>query len=202
MTNGKQGAIDRDFDESERSARDQIEGALADHNRTIAPGDIAIDLVYHRPLFVRRRVAESCVAYWEDGRDFDLTTYKVHPYLPVTPDDGVFECVYVPTKPGDIKAYPTGNTYDFPSGRLARVPIEHLWNSDTRYQDDQKAAFLAALFDASVSGDREGAYGVVLAVVEDVFGDDVIDDALDRSGVELAGDDGDGELGDFDAGAD
>lgn len=176
------GAIDNEFAANEREARDQIEDALADHNRSVEPGDIAIDLVYHRPIFVRRVVADSCVAYWEDGEDFDITTYKAHPYLPVTADDRVVECVFIPTKPGDITHEPGSKTYDYPTGRLARVPVEHLWDSKRRYQDDQKASFLAAVFAQSERDDRNTA--AVESVARSVFGDDVVDDAVDRAAIE------------------
>jgi len=180
------GAIDNEFAANEREPRDQIEDALADHNRSVEPGDIAIDLVHHRPIFVRRVVADSCVAYWEDGEDFDITTYKAHPYLPVTADDRVVECVFIPTKPVDITHEPGSKTYDYPTGRLARVPVEHLWDSKRRYQSDQKAAFLAALL--ATADDHpdhvDGVAGAVLAVAEDVFDDDIIDDGLRRAGLE------------------
>ena len=179
------GAIDNDFAANEREARDQIEDALADHNRSVEPGDIAIDLVYHRPIFVRRVVADSCVAYWEDGKDFDITTYKAHPYLPVTADDRVVECVFIPTKPGDITHEPGSKTYDYPTGRLARVPVEHLWDSKRRYQDDQKSSFLAAVFAQSERDDRNTA--AVESVARSVFGDDVVDDAVDRAAIDPVG---------------
>jgi len=175
------GAVDHDFDDAERDGREQIADQLAEHNRTVEGRDVAIDLVYHRPVFVRRSVAETCVAYWEDREDFDLTTYKAHPYLPVTPDDTVFECVYLPTKPGDVRHDPADKTYDFPAGRLMRVPVEYLYDSKTRPQDDTKAAILAAMFAQSEREDRNTA--AVEVVARSCFGDAVVNDAVDRSSI-------------------
>jgi len=169
------GAIDNDFAANEREARDQIESKLGEYNRGVEGFGVAIDLVYHRPVFVRRQVAPSCVAYWEDGKDFDITTYKAHPYLPITPDDAVFECVYIPTKPGDIRHDAGDRTYDFPTGRLARVPLENLWDSDARPQDEFRAACLGALI-------ANGGYtDTVEEAARNVFGDDVVDDAVART---------------------
>jgi len=176
------GAVDHDFADGERDTREQIDDQLAEHNRTVEPRDVAIDLVYHRPVFVRRSVADTCVAYWEDGEDFDLTTYKAHPYLPVTPDDTVFECVYLPTKPGDVRHKPADKTYDFPAGRLMRVPVEYLYDSTTRPQDDTTAAMLAAMFAQSEREDRNT--GAVEAVARSCFGDAVVDDAVDRAAID------------------
>jgi hypothetical protein len=191
------GAIDNDFAANEREARDQITAALADHNRAVEPGDFAIDLVYHRPVFVNDDVAETCVAYWKDGEDFDLTTYKAHPYLPITVDDTVFECVYVPTKPGDVRHEPADKTYDFPSGRLMRVPVEHLWDSKTRWLDNRLAAFVAAvaanLEARDVAVDSE-TFDMVVGALRGAVGDDAVDDGLRRAGIEPAEDD------DFDGG--
>lgn len=186
------GAIDNDFAANEREARDQITDALADHNRSVEPGDVAIDLVYHRPVFVRDVEAETCVAYWEDGEDFDLTTYKAHPYLPVTADDAVLECVYLPTKPGDVRHEAADKTYDFPSGRLMRVPVEHLWDSKTRWLDNRLAAFVAATV-VNVE-DRDVDTEAVYDAIKSVVGEDVAADGLRRAGIDFTAD---GELGDF-----
>lgn len=184
-----EGAIDHEFAANEREAREQIADALAEHNRAVEPGDFAIDLVYHRPVFVNQSTAETCVDYWEDGEDFDLTTYKAHPYLPVTPDDTVFECVYLPTKPGDVRHEPADKTYDFPSGRLMRAPVEYLWDSKTRWFDNQLAAFVAATL-ANVERrdvDTEAVYDALASVV----GDDVARDGLERVGFDFSTDDAD-----------
>lgn len=200
ITHDPEGAIDRDFDDAERDARDQITDRLAEHNRTVEARDVAIDLVYHRPVFVRRSVADSCVAYWEDGRDFDLTTYKAHPYLPVTPDDTVFECVYIPTKPGDVRHDPADKTYDFPAGRLMRVPVEYLYDSKTRPQDDFRAAFLAALLATADDVGIDGSVEMIHASARAAFGEDVAFDAAKRAGIPARDGGKDAELGDFDGG--
>lgn len=122
------GAIDADFDSAERSAREQLEETLSDVGPTEPmEGGIAIDLVTRQPLFVRRRVADDLAEYYEEN-DFDLLTYKTHPYLPVTVDDPVYECVFVPRNTD--QANDVGQTYDYPRGRLMMVPIHQAWGGD------------------------------------------------------------------------
>ena len=204
MSNEPSGAIDKDFDESEKDARDILEGNLSRFAAEVKPGDIVIDMVENRPLFIRRKKAESAVEFFE-ANNFDLVTYKAHPWLPITPDDAVFECVFIPTKLSKIPTDEKNQTYDYPRGRLARVPVEYLWGSSTRYQDDVKAAFLAALFTASLGYEDLGktdddvpvnGYGTLLRMAEDVFDADVIDDALERSQVDVVFDDEEDDGGD------
>ena len=115
------GAIDNTFDDAERDAREQLAESAAEHVRDLSAGDIAIDLVTRQPLFVVGVSAETLPAYY-DREGFDLLNYKSHPYLPVRMDDRVLECVFVPRKVEGV--HNTGKTYDYPAGRLARVPIE------------------------------------------------------------------------------
>lgn len=93
-------------------------------------GGIAFDLVTRQPLFVVREVAGDLREY-DDDEGFDLLGYKMHPYLPVREDDSVFECVYVSdiTVQGTTE-WASTQTYDFPRGRLAHVPIEQAWTGD------------------------------------------------------------------------
>jgi hypothetical protein len=169
------GAIDNTFDESERKAHDRLTDSLSQFPRQVQPGDIVIDLVQGRPLYVSRVRADTAVEYFDD-EDFDLTTYKVHPWLPIRPDDTIFECVFVPTKPQDIPADPADKTYDYPSGRLARIPIEHLYDSQTRPQFDRRVEFLSQLFDR-VDPDSTVADPIVAHAV-DAFDTEVVDAAL------------------------
>lgn len=188
MSDEPSGAIDRTFAEKETDPREQIEDELAGKNTELSAGDVAIDLVYHRPVYIRRNAADSCVEYWKDG-DFDITTYKAHPYLPVTAEDPVFECVYLPTKPGDITHEAKSNTYDFPSGRLARVPVELLWGGDTPPQENLKRAVVAGLL---ASCEDSGQEELVAHLAGKAFGESVAADAADRAGagVEPGVDDG------------
>lgn len=121
------GAIDNDWDDAERSAREQLEAELEGTQTEPLEGGVAIDLVTRQPLFIRRVVADSVVEYFED-EDFDLASYKSHPYLPVTLDDTVFECVYISGNPE--QAHNVGNTYDFPRGRLMAVPVQEAWSDE------------------------------------------------------------------------
>lgn len=119
------GAIDADFDDAERSTREQLLNELAESAPTEPmEGGIVIDLVTRQPLFVRRRVADDLAEYY-DREGFDLLTYKSHPYLPVTVDDPVFECVFIPRSAE--QAHSVGQTYDYPRGRLMMVPIHEAW---------------------------------------------------------------------------
>ena len=186
------GAIDNTFDESERDPRAILEEAIADFEGEVKPGDIVLDIVKRRPLFVRRRVANTAVEYFVEN-DFDLTTYKAHPFLPITPDDPIFECVFVPTSFDQIPTQPKDKTYDYPRGRLVRIPVEYLYGSEVRPQTDQKTALVAAcLRVASDAGDL----APVERTARSVFGDDLVDDAAERA--DLVPD----ELGDFGDGGD
>jgi len=124
MSDGIQGAVDQDYDEAERSPREQLEATLAQFQTQPVEGGVAIDLVTRQPLYIRRRVADSVVEYY-DEEGFDLASYKTHPYLPVQLDDPVYECVFVPRDAESIHSI--SKTYDFPRGRLATVPVWTAW---------------------------------------------------------------------------
>lgn len=121
----EQGAIDHDFDDAERDPMEVLEQnikeATGGYHAVPRPDDVAIDLVTRQIVYVDCVLADTVVEYFE-REDFDLWSYKNHPYLPVRPDDTVYGVVYVERsveglhKPGKI--YPT------PRGRLARVPVE------------------------------------------------------------------------------
>ena len=127
MSDTPDGAIDNSFDDAERDARDELVEAYADHQRAFRPTDVAIDLVTRQPLFVVGVVADSLPEYYE-AEGFDLLNYKSHPYLPVRVDDSVVKCVFVPRSVE--KSHKVGKTYDYPVGRLARVPIEQAVDDD------------------------------------------------------------------------
>lgn len=119
-----EGAIDNDFEDSELTPREQLEADLADlgaplHSELDA-GDVVIDLVTRQPLLVRQQAGADLVEYYV-AEGFDLSTYKQHPWLPVRLDDPVFECVFIG---GIDDLHSEGSTYDYPAGRLARVPVE------------------------------------------------------------------------------
>lgn len=117
------GAIDHDWGDAEATYEERLAEAVADVQTEPMPGGIAIDLVTRQTLFVRRKVADSLAEYYEQ-EGFDLATYKQHVYLPVRPDDAVFECVFA----GDLDGLHTSRkTYDYPRGRLAHCPVEQAW---------------------------------------------------------------------------
>ncbi|SEO72973.1 hypothetical protein SAMN05216388_1017128 [Halorientalis persicus] len=121
------GAIDNEFDDAEKDPRDVLRDARADlgpgphrdHDQ-MGRGDVAVDLVTRQTVYIARAVAGSLPEYYAE-EEFDLYNYKMHPYLPVSLDDTVYECVYV----GGVKdLHNFSGTYSFPEGRLARVPVE------------------------------------------------------------------------------
>lgn len=121
------GAVDADFDEVEGSYEAQLADALEEIETEPFPGSIAIDLITRQPLFVRRRVADTLGEYYHE-ESFDLATYKQHIWLPVRADDAVYECYYLSELSLDsLHEWRDINDYDFPRGRLARVPVEQAW---------------------------------------------------------------------------
>jgi len=118
------GVIDHEFEDAERNASDTLAEASAEFvgqdHAALGAGDVAIDLVTRQPLFIVDRQADSLDGYFED-EEFDLLTYKQHAFLPVRMDDPVLECVFI----GGLEdLHNFSNTYDYPAGRLARVPVE------------------------------------------------------------------------------
>jgi Arc/MetJ-type ribon-helix-helix transcriptional regulator len=124
-TDGGDGAIDSDWEDAERSPREILEAnvqeALDGTLESPVAGDVAFDLVTRQPLFVRGVAAEDLVEYYE-AEEFDLASYKVHPWLPgVDLDNAVLECSFL----GSIDdVHSQGKTYDYPEGRLVRIPVE------------------------------------------------------------------------------
>jgi hypothetical protein len=116
------GAIDNEFEDVERSPETILAEARAEQgseHELMSGGDLAIDLVTRQPLYIISCAAPNLPAYYEQ-EEFDLLTYKQHQYLPVRMDDPVFECVFV----GDLDdLHHERKTYDYPAGRLARVPL-------------------------------------------------------------------------------
>jgi len=118
------GAIDNDFDDGEQPYDQQVADAIGDVHTEPMKGGIVIDLVTRQPMFVSERVADSLEEYYEQ-EGFDLATYNEHPFLPVQPDDAVYECVFINGDPQG--AHKPGKTYDYPRGRLMTVPVDLAW---------------------------------------------------------------------------
>jgi len=195
------GAVDADFDDAATDAEAQLRKNIAAYPSSIEPGDVVIDLVQGRPLYVRRQ--RGTAAEYFESEDFDLTTYKAHPWLPITPDDTIFECVFLPTNPESIPTAKKDKTYDYPRGRLARVPVEWLYDSDMRPQEDQKRALLAAMF-ANAEDLTEGSDSdldlveSLFAVARATFPADTVAEAAERAGIQMRSAEKTGsELGDF-----
>jgi hypothetical protein len=122
-----EGAVDNDYDDAEQTYEEFVADQLEDVRRTILEGDIVLDLVTRQPMVVRSQKAETLAAHWE-SEDFDLLSYKMHPYLPVRAEDAVFECVFISANAE--RAHSPGKTYDYPRGRLMRLPIEQAGGAD------------------------------------------------------------------------
>ena len=121
------GAIDQEFDEAEQSYAERVEAALEGIQTEPVQGGIAVDMVARQLLFVRKEVAEDLEAYYE-AEGFDLATYGPHPWLPVSIDDEVYECVYLSDVSIEgLASWDSKKTYDFPAGRLAPVPVHMAW---------------------------------------------------------------------------
>jgi hypothetical protein len=118
------GAIDNEFEASEQTYEERLDAALADVQTEPVAGGVAIDLVKRKPVFIREKVADTLAEYYE-AKGFDLATYNEHPFLPVRPDDAVFECVFIGGSPDG--AHRQSTTYDYPRGRLMTVPIDLAW---------------------------------------------------------------------------
>jgi len=119
------GAIDNDFDDAQTDYDDQLAAALEGVRTEVIPGSVALDLVTRQLLFIRREVAPTCREYYDEN-NFDLVTYKMHPYLPgVDAENTVYECVFLSTDAG--QAHKPGKTYDYPEGRLLPLPSELAW---------------------------------------------------------------------------
>lgn len=178
MTNqDPSGAVDNDFDDAATDAEAQLRKNIAEFPAGIKRGDIVIDLVEGRPLYVRERKGTAVDVFEREA--FDLTTYKAHPWLPIGPHDDVFECVFLPTKPSDIPSKKKSNTYSYPRGRLARVPVEWLYDSNTHRHAEHTIETLARLFESAVDDDfRQG----VVDVAVDTFGTEWVDIALEVAG--------------------
>jgi hypothetical protein len=122
-----EGAIDNKFSDAEKSPRDVLVDALSEFKTEPEVGGIALDMVTRQPLYIRSIKAHDLVEYYE-GEEFDLLTYGVHPYLPVSLGDTVYECVYLSELTVEkLSSVRDARTYDFPRGRLATVPV---WGDD------------------------------------------------------------------------
>jgi hypothetical protein len=121
------GAIDNEFADAEQQPEAILQAAVADLPTEPQPGGVAFDIVTRQPLYVLAIAADSLTAYYE-REEFDLLSYKTHPYLPVRSDDTVYECVYIPTTAE--QAHRPGKTYDMPRGRLMTVPVELAGDED------------------------------------------------------------------------
>lgn len=121
------GAIDHTFDESALSTMEEMDASVADLDTQLEAGAVALDLVTRQPLFIRRKTADTLVEYYE-REDFDLYSYKMHPYLPVRKTDSVFECVFIGHDPQ--QAHNVNKTYDFPASRLMKVPLAEAWDDE------------------------------------------------------------------------
>jgi len=151
----------------------------------IRPGDIVYDLGQQgSPKLQVVGVLAEDLAEYREREDFDISTHKNHPHLPVTEDDRVLACVYIPDDPG---ADPSGNNpYSFPEGRLARAPVE---NAATDVEPVQDVLVRDLLEDLLVMASAIDSTGTIdesrVDVLLDVAGE-VLDERVVRDAEELA----------------
>lgn len=128
-----EGAVDNDYNDAEKPPAEQLADSFKDTvgdvptHMDLGRGDLAMDLVTRQLLLIKARAADSLIEYY-DSEGFDLASYKQHPWLPVRSTDPVFTCVFVQSTAEDL--HKDGRDYDYPAGRLARVPVELLGDSD------------------------------------------------------------------------
>lgn len=121
------GAVDNDFGDAEQSYDDQLAAAFEDVQQEPMVGGVAIDIVTRQAMFVRSKEADTCREYYHEEQ-FDLVTYKMHPWLPgIGPGNAVYEAVYLDGNPQN--AHNPGKTYDFPAARLMHLPVELAWDA-------------------------------------------------------------------------
>lgn len=121
------GAVDNDYDDAELSYAERVAEALADVPTEPLEGGVAIDIVTRQAVYVRQREYDTCREHYE-AENFDLVTYKMHPWLPgISVENAVYECVYVDGNPQN--AHKPGKTYSFPSARLMPLPIPMAWDA-------------------------------------------------------------------------
>jgi hypothetical protein len=171
------GAVDHDFDDAATDAEASLHKHIAAYPATIRAGDVVIDLVEGRPLYVHERKGTAVDVF--ESEAFDLTTYKAHPWLPITPTDDVFECIFLPTKPSDLPTDKQSQTYSYPRGRLARVAVEYLYDSDTHRHDEHTIETLAVLCEYAPDDD---ARQTVVNVAVDAVGMELVGLALEMGG--------------------
>lgn len=177
MSNEPSGAVDHDYDDHATDAEAALSKNIEAYPAAIEPGDVAIDLVEGRPLYVVERKGTAIDVF--ERESFDLTTYKAHPWLPITPHDTVFECVFLPTNPKNLPSKKKSQTYSYPRGRLARVAVEWLYDSDTHRHADHTIETLAHLFENAADADfRQAAVDVAV----DTYGERWVDLALEVAG--------------------
>jgi len=121
------GAVDADFDDALQEYDERVAEALAEVPSEPIEGGIAIDIVTRQAVFVRQKEYDTCREHYE-AENFDLVTYKMHPFLPgISPENSVYECVYLDANPQN--AHKPGKTYSFPSARLMHFPAEMAWDA-------------------------------------------------------------------------
>jgi len=127
-----EGAVDHDYDDAALSTRQQLERD-SPHDPTeprLMAGGLALDLSTRQLLFVRQQVADDLLEYYE-REGFDLLNYKSHPYLPVSIDDAVYECVFLSdVSAEELHTWGDASTYSYPAGRLAAVPVHEAWGGE------------------------------------------------------------------------
>lgn len=180
----RDGLEDGEEYEYEVSARRDGGEATDARGRGIEIGSIVQDLGQQGipKMLVVGKAADTCRDY-ERREDFDIAGYKTHVNLPVQASDAVFECVYLPDEPG---GQPAGNNpYAFPSGRLARVPIEAAGEDVDPVQVTLTRSLLVSLFATASADDMASSADAIYDVAAHAgIDDDLLDEALELAAVD------------------
>ena len=144
----------------------------------IKVGDVVNDLGQNGKLMQVVAKAAGSVAEYREREDFDLAEYKSHPLLDVGDEDAVWTCVFLTSEPSASFS----GTYDYPSSRLARQPVEESNADLTRVQESLTVAVLSSVFN-SMERNKSLEEDDITAVADHVGG---IDPGLVATARELA----------------
>lgn len=116
---------------------------------TIRPGDVVLDRARNVPL----QVVDVDHRTAQEHRHIDVGD-PLHWEWGVTPEDRVFECVFLPTGGADETVSTPSKTYAYPASRLLRYPVEAGLGDDARRVHTQiLVEFLAAMLRGCADAD-------------------------------------------------
>jgi len=153
---------------------------MSDVDARIKCGDVCHDVLGSGKVQVLRKAADS-VAEFSHREDFDLAEYKAHPLIDIDDDQAVWTCVYLPDEPTTSFS----GTYDFPAGRLARIPVEEANQDYRRLQESLTVDLLTALLATASTSTMASSAGAVADVAAHAgVPDELLEEAEELAEVE------------------